>query len=175
MGRPLTSPSDCPPDEEPRVTIEMGGPNVVIRSTPAIDQAYTNALAHAVDAAADTNTVVVIDPEPIRCDDSFATHALSETACTQHRGCRPVAVEVVAAGVIRIAAEHTSWTIDVGSGRFCQTDRALDIRFLSPEAWTPVIAVCVTPTRLSALTVEGTLITSTRAHGPRSNELLAAS
>ncbi len=177
MGRPSTNPSDCPPDEEPRVTIEMGGPNVVIRSTPAIDQAYTSALAHAVDAAADTNTVVVIDPEPIRCDDSFANHALpvSETTCTQHQGCRPVAVEVVAAGVIRIAAEHTAWTIDVGTGRFCQTDRAVDIRFLSPEAWTPVIAICVTPTRLSALTLDGTLITSNRAHGSRTGELLAAS
>lgn len=176
MDRPLFSPSECS-GEEPRVTIEMGGPNVVIRSTPAIDQAYTSALAHAVDAAADTNTVVVIDPQPIRCDDSFATHALpaSETTCTQHTGCRPVAVEVVAAGVIRIAAEHTWWTIDVSAGRFCHTDAALDIRFLSPDAWTPVIAICVTPTRLRALTLDGTSITSNRAHGSRRDELATAS
>ncbi len=152
--------------DEPRVTIEMGGPNVVIRSTPAIDQAYTTALAHAVDAAADAETVVVIDPEPIRCDDAFATHARlnSETKCARHNNCRPAAVEIVESGIIRIAAERTSWNIDVGTGRFCQTETALDIRFLGPEAWTSVIAICVTPTKLSALTVDGTVITSTRAH-----------
>lgn len=154
--------------DEPRVTIEMGGPNIVIRSTAAIDQEYTNALAHAVNAAADTDMVVVIDPEPIRCDDAFATHQLqaSEIACADHADCRPVAAKAIARGVIRIAAEHSWWNVDVGAGRFCQTESALDIRFLRSEDWTPVIAVCVTPTRLSALTCDDTLVTSYRAHEP---------
>lgn len=154
------------PAELPRVTIEMGGPNILVRSTPEIDRECTDALAHAVNAAADTDTVVVIDPQPIRCDDSFAssTHHAPTVACVDHRACRPVDAEVVARGVIRIAGEHTSWMIDVGGGRYCQTDHSVDVRFIDAAAWTPVIAICVTPTSMSALTVGGTLVTSRRAH-----------
>ena len=155
--------------DEPRVTIEMGGDNILIRSTPAIDQAYTRSLARTLDAAADTDTVVVIDPQPIRCDDSFATrnHADSTEVRSRHGSCRPVAVEVVAIGIIRIAAAQTWWNIDFGLGRFCQTDAALDVRFIHPGGWTPVIAICITPTRLSALTLDHGQVTSTRAHDDR--------
>jgi len=157
--------ADHPP-EVPRVTIEMGGPNILIRSTPAIDRECTDALTHAVNAAADTDTVVVIDPDPIRCDDSFASrlHQTPSSACADHSRCRPVSVEAIGRGIIRIAGEHTSWTIDVSAGRFCQTDHSLDVHFIRPSAWTPVVAVCVTPTSMSALTTGGTLITSRRAH-----------
>lgn len=154
------------PAEVPRVTIEMGGENVVIRSTPEIDRECTDALTDAVNAATDADTVVVIDPHPIRCDDSFASslHQQADTECLDHEDCRPVAARVVARGVIRIAGEHTSWTIDVSSGRFCQTDHSLDVHFIEANAWTPVVAVCVMPTSMSALTVGGKLITSRRAH-----------
>ncbi len=155
-----------PPVEIPRVTIEMGGQNVVIRSTPAIDRSCTDALVDAVNAAADTETVVVIDPDPIRCDDSFASSLgrSADMTCPEHGACRPVAAEAIARGVIRIVGEHASWLIDVSGGRFCQTDVAIDVRFIHPEAWTPVVAVCVTPTSMSALTINGTLITGRRAH-----------
>ena len=154
------------PAEMPRVTIEMGGPNIVIRTTPAIDRECTDALTHAVNAAADTDTVVVIDPDPIRCDDSFASrlHHPPSSACTDHPQCRPVSVEAIGRGIVRIAGEQTSWTIDVGAGRFCQTDHGLDVHFIHSSAWTPVVAVCVTPTSMSALTTGGTLVTSKRAH-----------
>lgn len=168
MADPWKTAPDRPVDDEPRVTIEMGGRNIVIRSTAAIDRAYTVALADAVNAASDTDTVVVIDPQPIRCDDAFAAEEIpsSERSCREHVGCRRAGVEVVASSYIRIAAERTTWLIDVGAGRFCQTDRAVDPHFIDPAAWTPVIAICITPTRLRALTTEGTLVTSARAHGP---------
>lgn len=158
-----------PRDDEPRVTIEMGGPNIVIRSSAAIDREYTASLAHAVDAAADTGTVVVLDPDPIRCDDAFAGAPLppAEIACDRHASCRPTAVEVVGSGVIRFAAEHCWWTLDVAHGRFCRTDRPIEPCFVSTSAWTNVVAVCVTPTRLRALTEDGSLVTSIRAHEGR--------
>ena len=154
------------PAEVPRITIEMGGPNIVIRSTPAIDRECTDALTHAVNSAADTDTVVVIDPDPIRCDDSFATslRQAPELSCADHVACRPVAARAVSRGVIMIAGEHSSWLVDVAAGRFCQTDSGVDVHFISPEAWTPVVAVCVMPASMSALTTSGTLITSKRAH-----------
>ena len=61
MATPSTFSPGRPTDDEPQVTIEMGGPNVVIRSVDTIDREYTTALAHAVNAAAQADTVVVID------------------------------------------------------------------------------------------------------------------
>lgn len=167
---------DCSDIDEPRVTIEMGGSNIVIRSTTAIDHAYTDALAHAVNAATDTLTAVVIDPEPIRCDDSFASYSLGASAadCVEHHECRAVAVEVIGVGMIRIAAERTVWTVDVGAGRFCRSDAAIDAAFIPSGSWTPVVAICVTPRRLIALTLDDTLISSNRAHAPKVRELAAA-
>lgn len=150
----------------PKLTIAMCGPNVVIRSTAAIDEGYTLALAGAVNAAAATDTVVIIDPEPVHCDDAFARdeHATSASKCASHDCCEPVDVEVVNGRMIRIAAERDSWTIDLRTGRFCQAAPKTHHLYFSPEAWVPVIAIIVTRTRLSALTTEGALITSSRAH-----------
>lgn len=153
-------------EDEPRVTIEMGGPNIVIRSSPAIDREYTTTLAHAVNAATATHTVVVLDPDPIRCDDSFAGACLptSETDCAEHADCRPSDVEVVGSGMVRIAAETSWWLVDVAHGRFCRTDGRVDPHFIDGPSWTPIVAVCVTPSRLRALTADGSLISSIRAH-----------
>lgn len=154
-------------DDEPRVTIEMGGPNIVIRSSQAIDREYTATLAHAVNAATFTHTVVVLDPDPIRCDDSFAGAALpaSETDCAEHAECQPSEVEVVGSGMVRIEAESSWWLVDVAHGRFCRTDGRVDPHFIDGPSWTPVVAVCVTPSRLRALTVDGYVVSSIRAHG----------
>lgn len=167
--RPLQPVEQSLVAEEPRVTIEMGGPNIVIRSSPAIDREYTTSLAHAVDAAAATHTVVVLDPDPIRCDDSFAGAFLPdrETTCSQHADCQPSDVEVIGSGIIRIAAESSWWTIDVANGRICRTDNRIDPHFIDRRSWTPVVAVCVTPTRLRALAFDGSLVSSVRAHGHR--------
>lgn len=154
-------------EDEPRVTIEMGGPNIVIRSSPAIDREYTTSLAHAVNAATATHTVVVLDPDPIRCDDAFAGACLPdwETTCAEHAECQPSEVEVIGSGIIRIAAESSWWTIDVANGRFFRSDGRIDPHFIDAASWTPVVAVCVTPTRLRALTVDRSLLSSRRAHG----------
>ncbi len=162
------SPADNDPSEldEPRVTIEMGGPNILIRSTPTIDREYTTALAHAVNAAAETHTVVVLDPDPIRCDEEFAGARLplGEVECREHSHCRPADVEVVGSGVIRIAADGGWWLVDVGRGRICRTDRRVDVHFIGVDSWTAVVALYVTPTRLRALTADGSMVTSVRAH-----------
>lgn len=159
-------------DDEPRVTIEMGGPNIVIRSSAAIDREYTTSLAHAVNAASSTHTVVVLDPDPIRCDDSFAGASLPdwETTCSEHAECQPSEVEVIGSGIVRLEAESSWWTVDVANGRICRTDVRIDPHFIDRTSWTPVVAVCVTPTRLRALTVEGSLVSSVRAHGHRAPE-----
>lgn len=157
-----------PLDTEPNVTIEMGGSNLVIRSCGRIDQASTSALVTAVNAADEADTVVIIDPDPIRCDDQFASGAHADVVDLSlgRPACRPVAVTVAASGVIRIGTESGAWLVDIVRGRLCRTGAHLDPRFLAPEAWTPVIAVCVTPTRLIALGIDGNRFSATRARGP---------
>lgn len=155
-----------PRSDGPQLTIEMSGPNILIRSTTSIDEGYTVALAEAVNAAAATDTAVIIDPEPVRCSDSFAAeqHLSAPSPCAHADGCEPIDVEVVNGRMIRIAAERDSWTIDLRAGRFCQAPPTTHLRYLSPQAWVSVIAIIVTRNRLSALTANGDLITSTRAH-----------
>jgi hypothetical protein len=153
-------------DDEPTVTIEMGGANLVIRASAHFDHASTISLVSAVNAAADADVAVVIDPSSVRCDDEFARYGYERTAeCRDHDSCRPDAVQVVGSGIIRITAERTVWTIDVAHGRLCRTDGPLEVRFLGPEAWTPVVAVCVTPSRLVALLHDDAHVSERRAHG----------
>lgn len=149
-----------------QLTISMCGQNIVIRSTEPIDDGYTLALADAVNAAAVTDTVVIIDPAPIRCDDAFAgvVHATFTSKCASHSSCQPVEAEVLNRSMIRLAAERDSWTIDLRAGRFCQAAPTIHHLYVGPEAWVPVIAIIVTRTRLCALTTDGALITSSRAH-----------
>lgn len=155
--------------DDARVTIEMGGPNIVIRSNPSIDREYTTALAEVVNAAAATHTVVVLDPEPVRCDDGFATASLpaAEVACPEHDHCSPAEVQVVGSGIVRIAAETSAWLVDLAHGRFCRTEGRVDPHFIERSSWTPLVAVCVTPTRLRALTADGALVSAIRAHRRR--------
>jgi hypothetical protein len=147
-----------------RVVIEMGGSNLVIRSTDNIDHSYTIALADAVNAAIDTDHVVVIDPAPIRCDDEFtAARFEPTTTAPSSSSSRAVAVEVVRSGIIRIPGLRSVWTIDLAAGKFCQSDENIDIHFLDDHAWTPVIAIGVTPTRLIALGHDGRQFSAPRA------------
>lgn len=161
--------NDGPPVDERRVSIEMGGENIVIRSCADIDRRDTTSLAMAVNAATETGTVVVLDPDPVRCDDAFSGSPFrrDDAGCPDHATCRPIDVDVVGSGAIRIAAHRSWWTIDLARARFCQTAEPVDPSFLGADSWTAVVAVGVTPTSLRALTVDGSVVSSLRAHVPR--------
>lgn len=172
----VTEPSTVTPDsyaeaDDHRVTVEMAGHNVMVRSMATIDLTYTADLVDVVNAAAQTGAVVVIDPEQIPCDAALAASRQwdSNTPCLDDDSCRPTDVEIVASGVIRVAGRTCWWTIDVASGRFCRSNDPIDCRFVSSTAWTPLIAIWITPKRLSALTTTGSVITSTRAHRANSH------
>ena len=154
------------PRDEPRVVIGVSGTNIVIRPTCDVDRAYTMALADVINAASATDTCVVIDPEPIRCEDTFAADELpvADRTCSLHPTCRSFDAEFAMVGIVRLHAERTVWLIDVNRSRFCQLDAHVDPRFLGEDAWKPVVAVCVTPTVLIALSVDGIRTRSKRAH-----------
>ena len=163
--RPLP---DSVPDaaSEPRITVEMGGDNLVIRACAHTDRAYTATIAEAINAATDADTTVVVDPESIRCDDMFAAYheSVVDRVCDLHQPCRPVAADVVRLGVVRLRTEAFSWILDVNAGRLCRLDRRTDFRFLGADAWERVVAVCITRSRLIARLPDGRLLSARRAH-----------
>lgn len=162
---------------EPCVTVEMRGPNVVVRSTSGIDRVGTEGLAHLINAAVATELVVVIDPEQLRCSDAVVSEpvAVTDLRCRRHHGCRPVDVEVVGHGMLRVAGESQWWTIDVARGFFCRSGRQVDVRFLGRDDWVALRGVWITPTRLTALAVDGSLVTANRAHHGAQQDVLAVS
>lgn len=169
-GRTHVAPAvdDAAIADEPSVLLEVSGSNVVIRATPDVDHACTASLAEVINAASDTGTCVVIDPHPIRCDDAFAAYRPpdAERSCREHGVCRPTHAEVAGPGVVRVRAEGTVWMVDVRNGRLCQLSTDVDPRFIGERAWRPLVAMCVTPTRLIALGIDGDLRSARRAHVP---------
>lgn len=149
--------------DEPRIIIEMGGDNIVIRSGLTIDRECTESLAHAVNAAAETGTVVVLDPDPIRCDDEFSAGVIARP-CPDHVDCRTSAVEVAATGVLSVAADPGRWLVDVARGRFCRADRNLDVHFVETASWQPLVALSLTPVSVRALLTDGSFVSGRRAH-----------
>jgi hypothetical protein len=163
---PAVAPVQDDDFQEPVITIEMGGQNIVLRASAHADRAYTATIAEAINAASDADTTVVVDPAPIRCDDLFAAYheGVVEPACAIHDRCRPVAAEVMRAGVVRLRTERDSWMLDVNGGRLCRLGRHTDVRFIGDEAWERVVAVCITRSRLVARLPDGRLLSARRAH-----------
>lgn len=150
----------------PHLVIEMRGPNLVVRTGTQVDDAHISALADMINAAAISNIAVIIDPVPGRCDGAFAANEepVRSTRCVDHPDCEPVDAFALNSRMIRIPTVQNSWTIDLEYRRFCQTAPRAEIRHHRPEGWTPMIAVMVTATRLTAVTLDGTRISTDRAH-----------
>lgn len=147
------------------VTVQMSGPNVVVRSSARLDRATTDSVVHLLNASISTEVVVVIDPERPRCSDSFASTPadVTELRCCQEIGCRPLDVETAADGVVRVAGTQSWWTIDIGAGRFVRSDHPLDVHFIGDDAWVDLQGVWISSVKLSVLTVDGSLVSGSRA------------
>ncbi len=152
-------------DTPDAVTVQMSGPNMVVRSTMRIGRAATDSVVHLLNASVTGEVVVVIDPEQIRCSDAFTSTPaeVTELRCCSRPSCRPLDVETVGDGVVRVAGEQSWWTLDIGAGRFVRSDLPLDVRFLGDEAWMPLQGVWITGVKLSVLTADGALVTGYRA------------
>jgi hypothetical protein len=122
-------------------------------------------VVHLLNSSATSEVVVVIDPEQIRCRDSFASTPaeVAELRCCARRLCRPRDVETVGDGVVRVAGEQSWWTIDIGAGRFVQSDHPLDVRFIGDEAWVALEGVWITAVKLTVATADGGLVSGYRA------------
>ena len=147
------------------VTIQMSGPNVIVRSTMRIDRAATESVVHLLNSSATSEVVVVIDPEQIRCSDAFASTPAQDTElkCCTRNLCRPRDVATVGDGIVRVAGEQSWWTIDIAAGRFLRSDHPLDVRFVGDDAWIDMQGVWITSVKLTVATADGSLVSGYRA------------
>lgn len=147
------------------ITIQMSGPNVVVRSSMRVDRAATDSVVHLVNSSAMSDLVVVIDPEQIRCNEAFASTPamVAELRCCSRSHCRPADVQTVGDGVIRVPGEQYWWTIDIAAGRFLRSDQPIDVRFIGDDAWNALQGVWLTNVKLTVLTADGALVSGFRA------------
>src|SRR5680860_1064499 len=153
---------------------QHGSPELTVHSSTS-----DTASGPATDVGSEPVTsqvVVVIDPEQIRCSDAFASTPaqVAELRCCTRPQCRPRDVTTVGDGVVRVAGEQSWWTIDIGAGRFVQSDHPLDVRFLGDDAWVALQGVWITAVKLTVATADGALVSGYRARaGERCTRRLA--
>lgn len=152
-------------DQSDAVTIQMSGPNVVVRASRRIDRAGTDSVVHLLNSSIAAGMVVVIDPEEIRCRDEFASMPadVTEARRGRHRRCRPHDAETAADGVVRVAGRQSWWTIDIADGRFVRSDHPVDVHFIADDAWIGLQGVWISGSKLSVLTSDGATISGARA------------
>ena len=122
----------------------------------------TEVLVIAAASAVAAGLRVMIDLDPDTASDDLVTRrppsAATATCLNGHGG----PVKVVGAGYVRLTTRDANWTIDLAQGRLCRSDDAIEPHFVTPDDWTSVQALWVTQTSVTALTDDGTYL-STRS------------
>ena len=145
---------------DPTVTISMSDDQLVICAPTDLDLEMTELLVIAAASAVATGSTAMIDLDPDMASDELIARrplsAVTATCITRHGG----RVGVVGAGYVRLATRNAYWTIDVTQGRLCRSDNPIDPHFVGPDDWTPIQALWVTPTSVTALTNDGTYLST---------------
>jgi len=147
---------------DPTVMVSMFDDHLVICAPAQLDLEMTEVLVVAAASAVASGLTVMIDLDPdTASDDLIARRPLGAATATCVNGdLGPVAV--LGAGYVRLAARDANWTIDLAQGRLCRSDDAIEPHFVRPDDWTSVQALWVTQTSVTALTDDGTYL-STRS------------
>jgi hypothetical protein len=72
-------------------------------------------------------------------------------------------VGVLGAGYVGFVTSDAHWTIDLGHGRLCRSDEVIEPSFVGSDEWTPIQALWVTQTTITALTNDGTCLSTPAA------------
>lgn len=154
---------------DPTIAVSMVGNLIVLRPSGRLDLESTRTLVNAVDAAAGTDTTVVIDlggapgsalgPDllPTALLDKVATGPHPETAVTLPT------IDVIAPGCLRLSSPQSHWTIDLTERRFCRSAEPVDRRFIDPAYWTTIRNVWAGGDGVGVLTWDDSIVsTATR-------------
>lgn len=163
------------PVTDPTVRVSMFDDDLVICAPDRLDLEMTEVLVIAAASAVAAGLTVMIDLDPeTASDDLIARRPLSSasaTCVTSDGG----PVEVLGAGYVRLATRDAFWTIDLAQGRICRSDEAIELHFVGPGDWSSVQAVWVTQASVTALTDDGTYLSTSTAWTSRHRDTRLAS
>ncbi len=147
---------------DPTVMVSMFDDHLVICAPAQLDLEMTEVLVIAAASAVAAGLTVMIDLDPdTASDELIARRPLSAATATCVNG-DGGPVEVLGAGYVRLTTCDANWTIDLAQGRLRRSDDAIEPHFVRPDDWTPVQALWVTQTSVTALTNDGRYL-STRS------------
>ncbi|MEP1124310.1 MAG: hypothetical protein ABJH68_10520 [Ilumatobacter sp.] len=145
---------------EPDVMVSMFDDQLVICPPAHLDLETTEVIVVAAASAVTSGSTVMIDLDPDTASgELIARRPLSAATarCVTGPG-GPVAIP--SAGYVRLATRDSHWTIDLAHGRLCRSDSVVDPHFVAPGSWTRIQALWVTITDVTALTVDGTYLST---------------
>lgn len=145
------------------LSVSMFDEHLVICPPAHLDLEMTEVLVIAAASAVASGSTVMIDLDPdTASDELIARRPLGgvDARCVTGDG-GPVGV--LGAGFVRLTTRDGHWTIDLNHGRLCRSANVIDPHFVGPDAWTSIQALWVTPTYVTALTNDGTYLSTLSA------------
>lgn len=140
--------------------VSMLDDHVVFGVPTPIDLEMTELLVVAAASGVAAGSTVMIDLDPdTSSGDLVARRPLGaiDASCVTHDG---GPVTVLGAGSVRISTRDAHWTIDLANGRLCRSDSTVEPQFVRPDAWIRIHALWVNRDQITALTSEGTYLTT---------------
>lgn len=143
--------------------VSMFDDHLVLCAPEQINLEMTELLVVAAASAVASGSTVMIDLDPDTASgDLIARRPLGvlDTSCVTRDG---GPVTVLGAGAVRLTTRDAYWTIDLDQGRLCRSDNPVHTQFVAPEAWIRIQALWVSPEHVTALTHDGTYLTTVAA------------
>lgn len=145
------------------VVVSMFGGHLVICPPARLDVEMTEVLVIAAASAVKSGSMVMIDLDPDTASPVLIERRPTSPAITNCVSGDGGPVSVAGPGYVRLTTRDVHWMIDLAHGRLCRSDNAIEPCFVGPEAWTHIQALWVTPTNVTALTRDGTYLSTQAA------------
>ncbi len=161
--RPFPDPSAASDSIDPTVMVSMLDDHFVICAPAQLDLEMTEVLVVAAASAVAAGFTVMIDLDPnTASEEIIARRPLSSVGANCVTGAGGP-VGVLGAGLVRLATRDAHWTIDVAHGRLCRSHEAIEPHFVGPDDWTLIQALWLTQASVTALTSDGTYLSTLAA------------
>lgn len=149
--------ADALPDRAP-ITISMDSDLVVITPCEHLDHESTEILVGALNAAAESGSVVLLDLDGRGTSPS----PFPAPPATDGASSGPGAV-AVGAGCITLPSASSCWMLDLARRRLCRSANPVNRRFVCAEGWLAVRKLWMSSTHIAVLAGDNSFITTTTA------------
>jgi hypothetical protein len=158
---------------EPPVIVSMCDDHVVIAPSERLDVTATEALIGVAASAVRSGAVVMLDLDPRTPSDDLIRQGpvarRNEHGSDDDNG----PVQLIGPGCVRFATADSFWTIDLVQSRLLRSEKPVELCFVGVDRWTPIRAVWIDCTLVTALTDAGTYLSCRAAWAPADAELAA--